>query len=144
MDKYSDTIDSREVIERIEELQAAWDEAAGDDHTDYVLSEDDWAVHLGADDAAELVALLDFAKDGETNCAGWVHGETLINADYFTEYAKELAADLGAIMMSELAATRANRDFAWPLTHIDWDAAAAALKSDYNELTFDGVTFYAH
>jgi hypothetical protein len=53
---------------------------------------------------------------------------TLIHEDYFTEYAQELAEDIGAIDPSA----------SWPLTCIDWDAAADALKYDYTTVRFDG------
>lgn len=57
---------------------------------------------------------------------------TLIDKDYFVTYAEELADDIGAV----------DRDASWPLTHIDWDAAADDLKQDYSEAEFDGHTYY--
>jgi hypothetical protein len=35
-----------------------------------------------------------------------------------------------------------DRDAKWPLNHIDWEAAAAELLTDYTSVTFDGVTFW--
>lgn len=58
----------------------------------------------------------------------WEDGATLIRDDYFTVYAQELAEDIGAVDDSH----------GWPLTHIDWDAAADALKQDYTEVSFLG------
>ncbi|RJQ46850.1 MAG: hypothetical protein C4534_02050 [Gaiellales bacterium] len=55
----------------------------------------------------------------------------MINANYFAEYARELAEDIGAI----------SGDLQWPLDHIDWDAAAEQLKSDYTELEIEGSTY---
>lgn len=127
-----DIIDSREVIARIEELKAEWAENTNDDPDDYALSEDDWSVGLGTVGARELVSLLELAKDGETNLADWMHGETLIRDSYFEEYARQLADDIGAI----------DADASWPLTFIDWERAADALKMDYHELDFDGVTYW--
>lgn len=57
---------------------------------------------------------------------------TLIAADYFVQYAEELAEDIGAI----------DRDASWPLNRIDWDAAANDLKADYSEADLDGYTYY--
>jgi hypothetical protein len=51
-------------------------------------------------------------------------GVTLVHERYFKEYAKQLAEDIGA--------TSSNA--AWPLYHIDWDAAAEELKQDYCEV----------
>jgi hypothetical protein len=127
-----DVIDSRDVIARIEYLKEAWDEAAEDNHEDYALSEDDWAVHLGEEDAHELVALMELAEYAEGYAADWIYGETLIHEAYFEDYAQQLAEDIGAIP----------RDAAWPLMHIDWEAAAEALLIDYTEVDYDGQTYY--
>jgi hypothetical protein len=56
----------------------------------------------------------------------------LIREDYFTEYAQELAEDIGAVP----------REIGWPLYHIDWEAAADALKRDYMTVEFLGQTYY--
>jgi antirestriction protein len=106
-----DIIDSRSVIDDIDELEAL------DERDD--------------DEEAVLAALKALAEQGET-LADWQYGETLIRDSYFTEYAKDLADDIGAI----------DRDANWPLTHIDWEAAADDLKQDYTELDFDGVAYW--
>ncbi len=128
-----DIFDSREVIERIEELTAEWAEATGDEPEDYSLSEDDWAHGLSADDAAELVALLALKEDGETNTEDWSYGVTFISDDYFETYAQELAEDIGAI----------DREASWPAYHIDWEAAARDLQQDYTEIDVNGSTYWA-
>ena len=43
---------------RISQLIRDWEEATGDTASDYALSEDDYAYGIGAEDAAELAALL--------------------------------------------------------------------------------------
>ena len=88
---------------------------------------------LDDDEQAELGLLLDLAREGEDNCEDWPYGETLIRADYFTEYAQDLADDIGAI----------GDNLDWPLRHIDWEAAAEELKIDYSELDFGNATYYA-
>jgi len=62
----------------------------------------------------------------------WEHGETLIRDSYFTEYAEELAKDVCEMSDADC----------WPFTHIDWEAAADALKMDYTTGTFDGVEYW--
>lgn len=63
------------------------------------------------------------------------HGDnlepTMIREDTFEEYAQELAEDVGAI----------GADLQWPLMHIDWEAAADALKIDYTSVEYDGHTW---
>lgn len=71
-----DVIDSREIIERIEDLEA-------DEERD-------------EDEQEELETLLALASEGEQS-ADWNYGETLIRDSYFEEYAQELAEDIGAI-----------------------------------------------
>jgi len=111
-----DVIDSRDVIEAIAELE---------DERDMLENPDGW------DGREELEILQKLADVGET-LADWAHGVTLVRDDHFVRYARELAHDIGAV-----------REAAeWPLSHIDWDAAATALQSDYTSLDFDGVTYW--
>lgn len=127
-----DIIDSRDVMERIEELKYEWAEVTGDDPDDYDMGRDDWAVGLGEDGADELVALLALAEEGADYAADWMYGETLIRDSYFKEYAMELAEDMG-VLPSE---------YLWPTSYIDWDAAARDLQMDYTTVDFDGVTYW--
>lgn len=60
--------------------------------------------------------------------------ESLIHEDYFQEYAKELAVDIGAINYGQR-----NR---WPYTCIDWEQAAEELKQDYSVIDIRGGTYY--
>lgn len=109
-------IDSRDVIDRIDELEAL---EADDEET------------FDPDDADELRQLREFADQGET-VPDWHHGEVLIREDYFEEYARQLAEDIGAI----------DRDANWPLYHIDWRAAADDLSQDYTIIEALGETWY--
>lgn len=59
----------------------------------------------------------------------WRHGETLIAEEDFVEYAEQLADDLYGIQNH------------WPFDHIDWDAAAEALKVDYSTIDYQGTTY---
>ena len=109
-------IDSRDIIERIEELQKREEED-----------------QLDPDEQDELEALQDLASQGENLSEDWSHGATLIRDSYFTQYAQELAEDIGAI--SNLTD--------WPARHIDWKQAVEELQIDYTTLVFDGVDYWA-
>jgi hypothetical protein len=54
-----------------------------------------------------------------------------IDEDYFEDYAKEFAHDIGAI----------NDETTWPATHIDWSAAADELRYDYTDVEFQGNNY---
>jgi len=133
-----DIIDSRDVIKRIEALESeretAGEEAEEDvpederDGTERAEAETEWDQ---TEDGEELTALKKLADEGESS-PDWSHGETLIRETYFEDYARQLAEDIGAIKGDET----------WPLSYIDWEAAANALKQDYTEVDFDGVTYY--
>ena len=118
-----DVIDSRDVIDRIEELTdereaamengrkalAAWEQEYGD----------------------ELKALESLAEEASVS-PDWQHGENMIRDSYFTKYAEEFANDIG----------RVDGSLEWPLCHIDWEAAAEDLQQDYTSVKFDGVTYW--
>ena len=148
-DKYDDIIDSRDVISRIEELEAerdALDKTVEEMDADYNRASygEDGTEHDALiqarkalkewddDNDAELAALKALADEASGYAADWRHGETLIRDSYFRDYAMELAEDIGAI----------NRDATWPNTCIDWDQAARELQMDYTAVDFDGVTYW--
>src|SRR4051812_28779587 len=81
-------------------------------------------------EAREILAAIDALAD--VGISDWQYGEALIRDDYFIEYAQELADDIGAI----------DANASWPLTYIDWEAAAGALKQDYTEVEYRGTTYY--
>lgn len=114
-----DVFDSRDVIARIEELETEIADAA------------EMEEEPDADAAEELVALIAL-RDEASGSPDWRYGETLIADSYFEEYAQQMAEDIGAI----------DRNASWPLTHIDWTAAADALKQDYMSVEFDGVEYW--
>lgn len=112
-----DIIDSRDVIERLAELaELTTAEIVGRDLRD---------------EMAEERALRELADQGD-DIEDWQYGATLIRDSYFVEYAKQLADDIGAI----------DPNAAWPLSHIDWEAAADELQTDYTDIEFDGVTYW--
>ena len=103
---YLNTDDLRKRLEELEEL------------ADAEISDDD-----------------DLEREGlramEGGIADWLYGETLIPEDAFTDYARDLASDIGAIA----------DDAHWPATCIDWDRAADQLRTDYTEFEYRGETY---
>lgn len=117
---YENIFDSRDVIKRIEELKSDVDNALLDGEVP------------DEEVAEELRVLEEFAKEAEGYTSEWEDGATFIDDSYFEDYARELADDIGAIPS----------DASWPLTHIDWEAAADELKQDYTTVELEGFTFY--
>lgn len=109
----ADILDSRDIIARIEELESDADA-------------------LTEDERDALATLNHLAEQGADYLPDWEHGEALIHDDYFEDYARQLAEDIGAI----------DPDAGWPLSYIDWVRAADALKMDYAGLDFDGALYW--
>lgn len=141
-----DIIDSRDVIERIDELDSALRDACTTeihDSSDDVpeLTDQNFAEwlqttvnddnHEYQDDARELLALRALADEAD-GCADWKYGEALIRDSYFEQYARDMADDIGAIQ----------KNATWPNNYIDWEAATEALQQDYTSVDFDGVTYW--
>lgn len=110
-----DLIDSRSIIERIDELEEERCEA-----------------DLDEGDELELAVLRELAEQAEDITDEWTDGVVLIRDDYFMEYARKLADDLDLIP----------RDYTWPISCIDWAQAARELKMDYGSVDFNGVTYW--
>ncbi len=126
IDNTDDMIDSRDVIARIEELQAECD--AYNDDADHEIP---WGQQY-PEAFAEISALMALQNQAEGYASDWQHGECLIRDSYFKDYAMQLADDIGAIP----------RDASWPNTCIDWEQAARELQMDYTAVDFDGVTYW--
>jgi hypothetical protein len=110
-----DILDSRDLDERIDELESELDELADD---------------MDEDDRDELTALIGLRES--TYAEGWKHGIAFIAESDFEEYAQQFADDLGLIDSS------AN----WPMNCIDWEYAAKELAHDYSMVTFRGTDYY--
>jgi hypothetical protein len=93
---------------------------------------DDADCELTGQEEQELEELHELESElGMTLEAADQNGLYFIDEDYFVEYAKEFAYDVGAI----------DSDAVWPCTHIDWDAAADELRMDYTEVEYEGSTY---
>lgn len=110
-----DVFDSREVVERIAELEALQDDN-----------------ELTEEDGTELDMLTAFAKEGSVELEDWEYGVTFIREDYFVAYTEEMLKETGYF----------TGDLPWWIV-IDWDATADHVKEDYTEFTLDGNTYYA-
>lgn len=76
-------------------------------------------------------ARVEAIEEASTEISEWESGETLIPESEFTEYAQQLAEDIGAI----------SSDAQWPLSYIDWERAADALRMDYSVIEIDGTDY---
>jgi hypothetical protein len=114
IDNSTDTIDSRDIIDRIEDLQD---------------SERDM------DEQRELNALLILAEQAQ-HSPDWLHGEVLIRRSYFVDYITDLIHDCYP-MPKEMHSGQ------WPFRHItiDYEAAAREAEVDYMFVDFDGVEY---
>ena len=148
-----DIIDSRDVIERLEELtderdalQDDADEAAeaahaavnDDEPQDVIVRLADEAIRLAelvaaydrSEKGAELAALQAFADVAEGYASDWRHGATLVRESYFPDYCRDMLEECGDLP----------RDLPSYVV-IDWSATADNLRVDYTEVDFDGVTY---
>jgi hypothetical protein len=134
-------INSRDIIARIEDLRGefdSWLKTIEDEDLRESLTVEDWAEgneeakHEGCEEGRELVTLEAFAEQAKGYTSDWNCGASLINDDYFTRYAQNLAEDIGAIQSGA----------AWPCTCIDWEQAASELQQGYVKVEFDGQTFW--
>jgi hypothetical protein len=128
-------IDSRDIIERLEELEDAAKEEPNDfgcSHCGEGSMPSASEPSLCEDHAEELRILRLFAEEGSQVAEDWEHGEAFIPDDQFEDYARQFADDIGAITGQE----------GWPLDYIDWGRAADALKMDYSSIDIEGTTYW--
>lgn len=132
-----DIIDSRDIIERIEEIES---EAQGrlidsqeDEGTSWgELADIDYQAHLDEEDYEELVrlrALVEEIRDNSEEDPD--DGVTLIHDSYFVDAMQELVQDIGDLPS----------DIPGYLV-IDWDETADNLREDYRDINFDGETYW--
>ena len=123
-DLLNDVIDVRDLIARFEELENEWNDVVGEPS--------DEAVEWMQDNGAEYKILKDLLEElaghgGDEQWRGAWYPITLVSADYFTSYCKELCEDIGDIP----------RDLPHYI-EIDWEGTAQNIKVDYVEVTIDG------
>lgn len=139
MDDFGDVFDSREVEERIDDLEGTRQtlvdavEECEQDHADDVqalqAAREALAEWDASDDAEELSKLRAFRDD--VSSPEWSYGLTLIRESYWEEYCEELVKDIG-----DLPNGIPN------YIVIDWTATAQNLAQDYSTAELDGDTIY--
>ena len=107
-----DYIGSEDIKDRLEEM-----EEEGGNYKD--------------DPEYKMLKALD--EEAAAEIPDWEYGEMLVRYSAFVEHAQDLANDTYGSTLD---------DANWPLNYIDWPAAAEALKQDYNEVRFNGVSYY--
>lgn len=128
LDGSDDLFDSREVIERIAELESLAETMSDEEETQEAR-----AGAYEEYDADEYAALIEFRDeyDGQFGDS-FEDGITFIHEDYFTDAMKELCEDVGYL-------PEGTPD--WLV--IDWDETADNLRVDYSEAEFRGSTYWA-
>jgi hypothetical protein len=126
LDLTDDIIDVRDIIARFEELE---EELLAAFNEQQELED--------GEDAAEfnnLLVILEELKGngGDEQWRGDWYPVTLIRDSYFTQYAQELAEDIGAV----------KADAQWPHTCIDWEHAARELQYDYTAVDIGDLTYW--
>lgn len=157
--QHDDLIDIRDLAKLASDAQSDlnlycdWDdeedrevfdvEAGADDYYDAhelavilgdFVAEMGYANDVPEEDLSNALKLRDVLEEisGNLDSIASREGSTLIAEEYFETYAQDYAESTGAI----------SSENQWPLSYIDWDAAADALKQDYTSVELDGTTYY--
>lgn len=129
MYQLKDITDSRDINARLTELQEERDILVMEMADDGKVAENNLE-SWDDENKEELDALIELCDDCSEKNVDWDSGTCIIHDDYFTQYAKDLASDINGF------------GHVWPCDHIDWDAAADALKDDYSEVEYEGDTYF--
>lgn len=141
MKRYNEILDTRDLNKRRAEMQDLADalEAAKTELAEVPFN-------LSADARASLRAVRDGAREAfgederkelaeldglENEVPEGYDGNTLIPVDGWTDYCRDLCADIGDVPKNL-------PDY----IVIDWDATAANLAADYSECEYQGETYY--
>ena len=119
---YDNVLDSRAIIERIQELESEFadflDATDGDDTESFP-------------DIEELKTLRTLANDAIQYSSDWEFGEILIRYSYWENYIQEMLEDCGDIPA----------DLPWYIA-IDWETTADNISQDYSIVEFNGIDYY--
>lgn len=140
-------INVRDITDRVDELREErkdYDEENGTerDSDNRLIRDDDGEPVAGTweaenpDEAEELANLENLLSQ----CAGYgddhewegnYYPSILIADDYFPDYAREFAENIGAVSLENAS---------WIV--IDWNATAEGMKRDYSSVDYDGSTYW--
>lgn len=121
IDNSMNVIDSRDIIDRLEELES-----------DYSIHIEEGGKDEEFDDMDELVSLRKLLDEWSDN-SEWQYGAFFVRDSYWTDYCEELVKDIGDIPDNLPGYIENN---------IDWDGVAEDLQADYSDYDFDGVTYW--
>ena len=138
-----DILDVRDIIERIEELDAIHDdmysaqtdENLPEERAHAVIKFTDWCMEEGGE-CSERAILRSFMESiagygGDEQWEGSWYPVTLIRDSYFPDYAEELIKDCGYI----------SKDLpSW--IEIDWQSTAKNIQVDYDSAELVDVTYW--
>lgn len=125
LDLSADIIDVRDIIARVEELEA---EIKSNENV-YVSENEAAAIDESEMLQSILAELVGYG--GDEQWRGDWYPVTLIDDAYFTDYARELLEECGTIP----------RDLpSW--VEIDWEATARNVRIDYTSVDIDGRTYW--
>lgn len=129
LDLTADTIDVRDIIARVEELEAEAQELNQTENFNL------WS-HTRPYDAEELktlCAILDelSGNGGDEQWRGDWYPVTLISERTFEDHVRELLEDCGTIP----------KDLPW-FVAIDWETTAQHVQGDYTPVEIDGTTYW--
>jgi hypothetical protein len=129
-DNSDDVIDSRDIIERITELESELadfleETEEDEDGVEVVVNDED-----DFDDIAELRTLRELRDEVDGYASDWKYGVTLIRRTYWVEYVEEMLKDIGDLP----------RDIP-SYIEIDWEATASNIEQDYSTVDFDGEEY---
>lgn len=137
-----DVIDTRQVLDRLEELseQYANDEGEITDTLTWIPDDrEEWS---------DLNRLIEEVRNDSHESVE--NGVTLIRETYFTDYIKDFYADGGGRELHEFdEKTHGYKRIPWdelmsraPFNCIDWEGVAEEEKEGYSEFDYDGTTYY--
>lgn len=136
-------LDVRDLIERFEELEDTKAEMLEDvPESKYGNRRNKkWKAWEDSDEFTELKHLEEILEElrgngGDEQWRGDWYPVTLINSEYFTEYAKELVEDCGYISRGDK-----EKELPWWIS-IDWDDTANNIKVDYTTIDIEDETYY--
>lgn len=142
LDLTDDMIDTRNIIERFEELEGqreAMREEFDADPGNAGVDFDNWVCNQVGfsreeqDELEQLTVILDDLKGygGDEQWRGDWYPLTLIREDYFTEYAEELVKDCEGLPRNLPS-----------YIEIDWEATAKNMQVDYSTIEINGTDYF--
>jgi len=124
----SDEVDSRidELESDMSELLDAFEEL-GDEATDAVKAA---MFKLSDSDESDYEELLKLKAFKEEVGSEWANDPQFVSDGNFESFAADLARETTTDLSS------------WPMSCIDWKAAAEELQQDYSSIEYDGTTYW--